>query len=106
MKLRPVPRLHADRTDTLTKSTNSKAATLRRGLFLLSSFAANNLLQVNHLPGRIQRAMHSDSLAGKLLHFILMIEVVGLPGSVVVQHIAVARFYNHSAKDLSRARLR
>jgi hypothetical protein len=50
--------------------------------------------------------MHSDSLAGKLLHFILMIKVVALSGSVVVQHVAISRFYNRSAKGLNRARLR
>lgn len=45
--------------------------------------------------------MHSDPLAGKLLHFVLMIEIVCLPGRLILQHVVVALLYDGAAECLN-----
>ena len=55
---------------------------------------------MDHLAGRVQRALHLDTLAFKLRHFILVVNVVGVAGVRILQHILVPLLYHCSREAL------
>ncbi len=68
---------------------------LRRAIF------PTHLLHVNHLPACVQGSVHPNFLAVKLLHFILMIDIVRRSGGRVLQHILVTLLYDGPGEGLS-----
>jgi len=67
---------------------------------------STHLLHVNHLPACVQGSAHPDFLAIKLLHFVLMIDVISRARGRVLQHILVPLLYDRSSKGLSASLIR
>ena len=59
-----------------------------------------NLLHHNFVGGRIERALNADALAFELLHFVLVIDVIRLPG-VIFQNVLVALLCNRARESLA-----
>lgn len=61
---------------------------------------------MDHFAIRIERAMHAHSLANIFLHFVLVVDVVGLAAGFILQHVLVALLYDGAAESLRAASLR
>ena len=61
------------------------------------------LLHVDHLGGRIQRSVHAHFLSFKLLHFILMVNIIGGARGRFLEYIFAALFHHGSDKLLAAA---
>lgn len=61
------------------------------------------LLHVDHLGGRIQCSVHTHFLSFELLHFILMVNVIGRARGRFLEYIFVALFHHGSDKLFAAA---
>src|SRR5580700_9376019 len=60
---------------------------------------------MDHLAVRIQCAAHLHFLAFELLYLILAVNVVGVAGSFILEHILTIRLYHRTCKALGSRRL-
>jgi GGDEF domain-containing protein len=88
-------------------SSNKQGRDERHGL-LQKLFLGQQLrsLYVDHLAARVQSAVHFNLLAFELLHFILVVDVVGVTAGGILKHILVTRLHNRTREGLIARRLR
>src|SRR5260370_42340282 len=63
------------------------------------------LLNKDLLTGRVQGAVHLYLFAFELLHFILMVDVVGRAAGGILQHVFVALFHDRAGETLTAGRI-
>lgn len=59
------------------------------------------LLHVDDLAVRIQGTVHANFLSFELLHFVLMVDVIGRAGGGILKHVLVALLYHRAGESLS-----